>query len=149
MEKEIVASIRILPNDKGTFSNESEFKHFIEDTMIARGGDYYFPNSMMNCPRNTLVLFQYDGMIRAFGLLIDLGKKTVFDECGEIYAGFYKFDTETLTYLDTPLDRNMLKSAYPDFNNFCQSKQVIPLDYLDNILNLLRSTNSALIGKKR
>ena len=117
--------------------------------MIARGGDYYFPNSMMNCPRNTLVLFQYDGMIRAFGLLIDLGKKTVFDECGEIYAGFYKFDTETLTYLDTPLDRNMLKSAYPDFNYFCQSKQVIPLDYLDNILSLLRSTNSALIGKKQ
>ena len=103
MEKEIVASIRILPNDKGTFSNESEFKHFIEDTMIARGGDYYFPNSMMNCPRNTLVLFQYDGMIRAFGLLIDLGKKTVFDECGEIYAGFYKFDTETLTYANQEL----------------------------------------------
>lgn len=145
MNKELVTSIRILPNDKGTFSKESEFKYFIENTMIKRGGDYYFPNLMMNCPRNTFVLFQYDGMIRAIGLLSDLEKALVVDERGVSYAGYYKFDTDTLVYLDSPLDKDMLKLVYPEFNSFSQSKQVIPLKYLDDILDLLESTNSVSI----
>ncbi len=141
MNKDSITSIRILPSDKSTFSKESEFKFFLENTMITRGGEYYFPNSMMNCPKNTLVLFQYDGMIRAIGVLIDLGKTPVVDEHGVEYAGYYKFDTDTLEYLDTPIDRHMLKTAYPDFNSFNQSKQTISLEYLDNILELLQNTN--------
>lgn len=141
MNKEIITSIRILPSDKSTFSEESEFKYFIENTMISRGGDYYFPNLMMNCPKNTFVLFQYDGMIRAIGVLVDLGKMPVVDERGVEYAGYYKFDADTLEYLANPLDKEMLKSAYPDFNSFSQSKQIIPLEYLDDILNLLQDTN--------
>ena len=110
--KDIITSIRILPSDKTTFSKESEFRFFIENTMIARGGDYYFPKTMMNCPKNTFVLFQYDGMIRAIGILIDLDKSTVVDERGVKYAGYYRFDIDTLTYLETPLDRDMLKLTY-------------------------------------
>lgn len=138
----MITSIRILPSDKGTFCKESEFRYFIENTMITRGGDYYFPNLKMNCPRNTFVLFQYDGMIRAIGVLIDSEKTPVVDERGEEYAGYYKFDTDTLTYLDTPIDKELLKSAYPNFNSFSQSKQIIPLEYLDNIFDLLQTTNS-------
>lgn len=145
MNKEVITSIRILPSDKVTFSQESEFRYFIENTMITRGGDYYFPNLMMNCPINTFVLFQYDGMIRAIGVLIDLGKTPVVDERGVEYAGYYKFDTDTLIYLDTPIDKDMLKSAYPDFNSFSQSKQIIPMEYLDNIFDLLQTTNSVSI----
>lgn len=44
MNKEMITSIWILPNDKGTFSKESEFRYFIENTIITRDGDYYFPN---------------------------------------------------------------------------------------------------------
>lgn len=143
--KELITSIRILPSDKETFSKESDFRYFIENTMIIRGGNYYFPNLMMNCPPNTLVLFQYDGMIRAFGVLIDSVKTPVVDERGLEYAGYYKFDTDKLTYLDTPINKDMLKSAYPDFNSFSQSKQIIPLEYLDDILYLLQTTNSASI----
>lgn len=142
MNKDMVTSIRILPSDKTTFSREEEFKFFVENTMIARGGDYYFPNLMMNCPKNTLVLFQYDGMIRAIGVLIDLGKTTVIDERGVEYAGYYKFDTDTLVYLDAPIDRETMKAAYPGFNSFSQSKQIIPLEYLGDILDLLQKTNS-------
>lgn len=147
MNKDIITSIRILPSDKSTFSKESDFRFFIENTMVARGGDYYFPNLMMNCPKNTLVLFQYDGMVRAIGILIDFGKTTVFDERGIEYAGFYKFDTDTLIYLETALDKNMMKTAYPSFNSFSQSKQIIPLEYLDNILNLLQRTNNLLLDE--
>lgn len=145
MKKDIITSIRILPSDKTTFSQESEFKFFVKNTMVARDGDYYFPNLMMNCPQNTFVLFQYDGMIRAIGILIDLGKNTVVDERGIEYAGYYKFDINTLTYLETPLDKDMLKSAYPDFKSFSQAKQIIPLEYLENILSLLQRTNNLLL----
>ena len=69
--------------------------------MKARGGYYYFPNLAMNCPTNTLVLFQYDGMIRAIGILIDTEKKPVVDERGIKYSGYYKFDIETLKYLSS------------------------------------------------
>ena len=142
MNKDIITSIRILPSDRITFSKESDFRFFIENTMIARGGDYYFPNLMMNCPKNTFVLFQYDGMIRAIGILVDFGKTSVVDERGVEYAGYYRFDTDTLMYLQTPLDKNMLKAAYPSFNSFSQSKQIIPLEYLGDILNLLQKTNA-------
>ena len=99
MDKDIITSIRILPSDKTTFSKESDFRFFIENTMIARGGDYYFPNLMMNCPKNTLVLFQYDGIVRAIGVLINFAKTSVVDERGVEYAGYYRFDTDTLMYL--------------------------------------------------
>ena len=144
MNKDIIASIRILPSDKDTFSKESDFRFFIENTMVSRGGDYYFPNLMMNCPQNTLVLFQYDGMIRAIGILIDLSKTPTVDERGVEYAGYYRFDIESLTYLETPLDKNMIKSTYPLFNSFSQSKQIIPLECLDKLLTLLQMTNSIL-----
>lgn len=142
MNKQNITSIRILPNDKGTFSKESEFRYFIENTMVIRGGKYYFPNLMMNCPINTLVLFQYDGMIRAIGILIDLCKIPMIDEYGMEYAGYYKFDTDTLEYLDMPVNREMLKTVYPNFDSFNQSKQIIPLEYLDDILELLENINS-------
>lgn len=142
MNKQNITSIRILPNDKGTFSKESEFRYFIENTMVIRGGKYYFPNLMMNCPINTFVLFQYDGMIRAIGILIDLCKIPVIDEHRMEYAGYYKFDTDTLEYLDMPINREMLKTVYPNFNSFNQSKQIIPLEYLDDILELLENINS-------
>lgn len=142
MNKQNITSIRILPNDKGTFSKESEFRYFIENTMVIRGGKYYFPNLMMNCPINTFVLFQYDGMIRAIGILIDLCKIPVIDEHRMEYAGYYKFDTDTLEYLDRPINREMLKTVYPNFNSFNQSKQIIPLEYLDDILELLENINS-------
>lgn len=141
MNKDNIKSIRILPSDKATFSNELDFKFFIKKTMFARGGDYYFPNAMINCHKNTLVLFQYDGMIRAVGILVDLEKTPVADERGVEYAGYYRFDTNTLMYLTKPLDKNILKTVYPSFNSFSQCKQIIPLEYLDDILNLLQNTN--------
>ena len=81
MNKDIITSIRILPSDKGTFSKESEFRYFIENTMVTRGGEYYFPNLMMNCPKYTFVLFQYDGILdllrRTNSVLLDDSAKII------------------------------------------------------------------------
>lgn len=138
MDLGLINEIRILPSDRTTFPEESDFKYFVEHTMVQRGGDYYFPSQMMKCPYNTFVLFQYDGMIRATGILIASSKKTVIDEKGVEYAGYYRFDIETLHYLSTPIDKVSLKSAYPEFEKFNQTKKIIPLQYLENIYSLLQ-----------
>lgn len=143
-DKQLISSIRILPSDKITFNTESDFNFFIENTMKARGGYYYFPNLAMNCPTNTLVLFQYDGMIRAIGILIDTEKKPVVDERGIKYSGYYKFDIETLKYLQKPIDKFQFKIVYPAFKSFSQTKQIIPLEYLETIKELLQQTNPNL-----
>ncbi len=132
-----IASIRILPNSKSTFPTDQDFRVFVEKTMIDRGGYYYFPGNMMKCPDQTLVLLQYDGKIRAYGVLIDKSKEIVHDEQGVAYAGYYRFDTRTLHYLNTPIDKDMLIKAYSDFKGFSQSKQVIPIEYLDKISMIL------------
>ncbi len=143
-DEQLVSSIRILPSDKTTFKTESDFKFFIENTMKTRGGYYYFPNLAMNCPLNTLVLFQYDGMIRAIGILTDTKKKPVDDERGIKYSGYYKFDIETLKYLQKPIDKFQFKSVYPAFKSFSQTKQIIPLEYLETIKELLQLSNPNL-----
>ena len=146
-----INTIRILPSDKYTFPTEKDFREFIENTMVNRGGDYYFPNTMMRCVENTLVLFQYDGMIRAIGTLIEAKKEKVIDEHGIEYAGYYKFDIESLKYLDSPIDREELKAVYPEFKSFNQTKQIIPIEYLNNILGIMKKfkeVNKKLLFEK-
>lgn len=137
-----IRSIRILPSDKATFETEMDFRAFIQNTMPERGGFYYFPNQMMNCPENTFVLFQYDGMIRATGVLVDREKTTVIDERGAKYGGYYLFDVSTLHYLVNPIDKNLFKQVYPEFIGFNQTKQIISLRYWDSIFSLLQNIDS-------
>ena len=142
MGNRIIRSIRILPSDKATFETEMEFRSFIQGTMPERGGYYYFPNQMMNCPENTFVLFQYDGMIRATGVLVDREKTAVFDERGAKYGGYYLFDVPTLHYLANPIDKNSFRKVCPEFIGFNQTKQIISLRYWDAIFSLLQNIDS-------
>lgn len=146
MESSNITSIRILPSDKATFKTEDDFRKFITVTMIARGGLYYFPTVMMKCDPNTLVLFQYDGMIRAAGVLTDVKRIPVTDEYGISYAGYYKFDIDTLGYLEVPIDKYDLKLTYPLFSGFNQSKQNIDIKYFDGIVELLKNRMTSNSG---
>lgn len=135
----IIESIRILPNDKETFSTENDFNYFLEKQLVRRGGYYYFPNQMMRCPDNTLVLFQYNGSIKAVGILIESQKIPVYDENDKEYAGYYKFDVTTIYILKEPITKEKMKEINPNFKNFNQSKQIIPLEYLEDILKIIVS----------
>ena len=137
MDKSSITEIRILPNNKKTFPTEEEFRYFVEHTMMKRGGYYYFPNVMMHANPGSLVLFQYDGMIRACAVLKGAFRKPVINEFGEHHAGYYLFDKNTITYLSSPIDKEKLQKAYPKFKGFSQAKQSIPLEYLDDVLELL------------
>ena len=137
MDYSFVEEIRILPNDKKTFPAEKDFKTFISKTLIQRGGIYYFPNLMMRCKQDTLVLFQYNGMIRATGVLIETIKTKMENEFGEKHAGCYIFDVETVKYLDNPIDAKTLQTVCPSFRGFNQSKQKLPIECLNSIACLL------------
>jgi len=138
MDYKDIESIRILPSDKNNFKTEDDFRYFIEHTMPRRGGIYYFPSSAMRCETDAFVLFQYDGKIRATAVLTDIIKRTVKDENGLDNAGYYKFDIETIHYLDEPVDAETLKKAYPYFGSFNQSKQVIEIGFLYDIISMLQ-----------
>ena len=140
-ENYYIPEIRILPSDKATFNSESDFKFFIETIMPKRGGKYYFPNQMINCSHNTLILFQYDARIRAVGILIDFQKdSSIVDERGVSYSGYYLFDLKTLLYLPKPIDDDQMRSIYPEFPRFNQTKQRIPITVLPNLLQLIESS---------
>ena len=141
MDWTTIESIRVLPNDRGTFATEQEFKSFIQTTIPSRGGYYYFPSSMMKCPKKSLVLFQYAGMIRAIGVLIDFGKENITDERGVEYAGYYKFEVDTVHYLANPISKDQFKTIYPQFRGFNQTKQIIPLENLTALRSLLRNVD--------
>lgn len=84
-----------------------------------------------------MVLFQYDGKIRAYGILIGKRKTISYDEQGVSYAGFYRFDINNLRYLNKPIDKEAIKNIYSDFTGFSHTKQRIPIEYLDDILAIL------------
>ena len=142
-EKKIITGIRVLPSDKRTFGTEPEFRNFIQNIMLQRGGYYYYPKIGLPLTANTLVLFQYNAKIRAVGIFLESKKCVVKDEQGESYGGYYKFDLETLTYLDNPIDKFTLKDAFPAFNGFSNAKRIITLEYLDKIYDMLERTNGA------
>ncbi|MBR3312043.1 MAG: hypothetical protein IKG15_09525 [Solobacterium sp.] len=133
----LIEQIRILPNSKKEFPTLNWFKHFLTKRMKDRGGYYYFPGNMMDCPNNTLVLFQYDGKIVASGILIDARKQKGVNEKGENHEGYYKFDMSTVKILSRPIMSYDIKRINPDFKSFNQSKQYIPMEYAEELLALL------------
>ena len=144
-----IKSIRILPNDKRNFETKKDFRVYIQSRLPKRGGVYYFANQMMNCPDNTFVLFQYDSMIRATGVLISREKAPVVDEEGVKWGGYYRFEVSSLHYLAKPIDKLALKKAYPGFGGFNQSKQIIPSTYWDTIFSLLQDCDPYYLDDSR
>ena len=115
-----IKSIRILPNSLEEFPTEQDFRQFVTNKMHNRGGYYYFPNLMMRDSVGALVLLQYQNMIRAYGLIIEANKQSpIIDELGRHYAGYYKFDLDSIHYLKKPIRR--LKALHSGIKNLFNS----------------------------
>lgn len=142
MNYQSVKEIRILPNSKEVFFNEKDFKYYITHSLDKRTNNgrtiYYVSNRMMRCSNNTLVLFQYDNMIRAVGILVSEKKEHGYSESGEEYSGYYLFDIDSICYLKKPINGESIKKIHSSFKNFNQSFQIIPIDCLNEILSLLK-----------
>lgn len=141
-----IDDIRILTHNTAEFETEADFKSYFEETLKKREGKYYrkSSNNIIKKP-NTLVLFHYAKEIRAIGVLTESRKyenekKEEFkDERGKYYGAYYKFNVETLRYLDHPINRDTMRSIYPDFSDFNQatSNISIPIKCLDKLIDAI------------
>ena len=114
-----------------------DFTYFLSETMVRRGGHYNFPNLMMRCPNDTLVFFQYDGVLVACATLIDKFKGLCYDENGNAYAGRYFFDMSTMTIFSNPITIDKMRDVVAGIGFFSQCKQLIDLKYLPDIIQLI------------
>lgn len=134
-EGHIIREIRFLPMSKSVVP---DIEQFITITMPNRGGTYYY-KSKMNCPSNTLVLFQYDAKIVGYAVysdLVELSNPLTID--GEEYSGYYQFEPNTITFLHKPITKEDIISIDPTFKAFGQSAQKRPLGLLPAIFTLIK-----------
>lgn len=134
----IIKEIRFLPMGKSVFSTSDEVKIFIEETLPNRDGIYYFKTNQMNCPKNTFVLFQYDGQLVGYAVYIETVdfEKPLLREDGE-YNGYYQFVTDSIVTLEKPITKEDIQSVDSEFKRFGEGAQKKPAGLLPAIFEII------------
>lgn len=132
-----ISEIRFLPMSRGVFPSYESVVNFLSKNMIQRGGLYFYKTRNLKCESNALILFQYDGKLIASGILIEQGEKELVDETGEMYRGYYKFDTDTVAIFTTPITYDDYKVIDQTFTGFNQSTRKTDIIYLTKIIKLI------------
>lgn len=136
--KELVNEIRLLPMGKSVFSTREEVEEFFSYTITKNGGNYLYKTHTMNCADNTLVLFQYDGVLIASALMISQGKlKKLQDD----YTGYYLFDVSTITIFNKDVTLKQIQKIEPNIRSFGMGTQKIDKDKLPKVLSLIKSVS--------
>lgn len=68
---------------------------------------------------------------------VESEKIQTYDEEGNEYSGYYMFDIDTIYILNEPISKEKMQEINPEFKNFNQSKQIVSLDYLEDVLKIL------------
>ncbi len=135
----IISEIRFLPMGKSVFSKYDDVKLFIENTLPNREGVYYFKTNQMVCPKNTFVLFQYDGKLVGYAVYVETitFEKPLVREGGE-YNGYYQFVVDSIVVLDTPITREDIQSIDSEFKRFGEGAQKKPVGLLPAIFEIIK-----------
>ena len=135
----IIEEIRFLPMSSKIFSTYEEVQFFISETMPARDGIYYFMDSKMNCQHDAFVLFQYGGKLVGYAVCVDtiVFSKPIKLADGNVYKGYYKFATESITLLENPIDSNEFAKIDPTFEGFVRAPIRKPAGLLPAIFQLI------------
>ena len=136
---ENVDEIRFLPNSKDVFPSYNDFTNFIKQTLVKRNGRYNYPGHAMRSANNTLVFLQYDGKLVASSILLDTIRGKCCDEVGNIYAGHYIFDMDTMVIYNSPITREQIEGIYNEFNGFSQCKQQLDISLLEKLLKIVKT----------
>lgn len=137
----VINEIRLLPMSKKIFPNYADVSIFLRETLPNRGGIYYYLRQKMNCPPNTLVLFQYKGQLigSAVSLLrTDLDEPLVFDD-GFEYWGSYSFAVNSIQTFKKPIDLDDYIDINPNFCGFSRAPQIVPMEYFTQIIDWIKS----------
>lgn len=134
----IINEIRFLPMGKSVFSTYNEIRTFIKELLPSRDGIYYFKNNQMNCPKNTFVLFQYDGNLVGYAIFVETVdfEKPLLRRDGE-YNGYYQFATDSIVLLDNPITKEDIQNIDSEFKKFGEGAQKKPVGLLPAIFEIV------------
>lgn len=136
-EDKLIPEIRALPLGKNEFGNIKDCIHFLTKEMPPRGNTFYYrAHNMVTLP-GSLILFQYDGEIIAYGFFEDENK--LYEEADKIhleqgYTGYYKFVKDSIQILSTPITNKEMRD---NFNvSLGQGTTKISVNYLPKLIEL-------------
>ncbi|MCI8440798.1 MAG: hypothetical protein HFF73_15065 [Oscillospiraceae bacterium] len=129
-----ISDIRILPMGRKKpegFESKDDADEFILNDLKIDGIYCYKKQSFATPPRDReFVLFQYGGQLIGCGEKIDHIREQTED-----YAGYYKFDTNTVQLFDTPISaEDFFPLVDHTINVFGRTLHKIDIQYLENII---------------
>lgn len=134
-DDKIIPEIRALPLGKNEFENIKDCIHFLTKEMPPRGNIFYYrAHSMVTVP-GSLILFQYDGKIIAYGFFenekkLSEAQDKLYLEQG--YTGYYKFEEDSIQILSTPITNKEMQN---NFNvSLGQGTTKISVNYLPKLM---------------
>lgn len=141
-----INEVRFLPMGKSIFKTFEEASIFISDTLPNIDGVYYYKKSKMNCAKNTLVLFQYDGKLIGSAIYLATVKleSSLLMSDGHYYNGYYQFASESIQLFKEPIYDSDYKLIDPSFTGFGQGAKIVPLEYLSVIINLIEENKTTI-----
>lgn len=130
--------IRIIPMSKAELGDDCDFNNFVDvqtkyflDTLANKQNGRFYRKQGINSVPGSLFLFQYENEIIASAIF----QKDVVEPSGE-YSGYYLFDKESIKVFE-PITSDEMRAVVVGFKGFSQSKQHIPIKYLEDIDSLI------------
>lgn len=141
VKDKIIPEVRILPMGKEEFTDINACKTFLTKEMPERGNTFYYKTHNMVTKYNSLILFQYDAEIVAYGFF-----ETEKEEKDNEYKGYYKFIDNSVIFLNTPITNEKMQQL---FNiTLAQTTTRVSIDYLPKLYELLINSESELKGNR-
>ncbi len=145
-----IPEIRIIPMSKTIeFNNQSigvvQQEFFKKDLKNRYDCLFYLKTGGIYCPRNTLLLFQYDNRIIACAKLIEVIKyKKPYDD---VYNEALSLDRSSIRIFD-PITPTELKVIDREFKKFSQARQLININCLTSLLKLISDKKDFQIAEE-
>lgn len=134
----IIPEIRFLPMGKAVFDNDEKARDFILNAMPKRGGTFYYQITRVDCPRHTLVMFQYNGKLIGYAVFLEAVEWTeAMEDEGSTYYGYYQFAPGSIRLLNEPISASEFAIIDLDFKSFNQSCQRKPAGLLLAIFGII------------
>lgn len=103
----IIPEIRCLPMGKSEFPTLDDCIDFLTSEMPERGNTFYYKSHNLKTKNNSLILFQYDGKIIAYGFY----ESEQTEKMGE-YNGFYKFINNSIKIIEKPVSNEIMENTF-------------------------------------
>lgn len=143
----IISEIRFLPMGTGVFPTKDEVITFLMKTMPGRGYTYFYQSRKIDCPPNTLMLFQYHAELLGCAVFTETAEfrtpRTLSD--GNTYQGEYRFAPNSVVLFDKPISAVQFRTIDATFSGFSQSARKMAPGLLPAIFSLIEDNGKRVL----